>query len=310
MDTEVAGVRLSNPQRVLFPGHDITKADLAEYYVAVAKRMLPHIVDRPLTLVRCPQGQGKPCFYQKHWANAMPDGLGGVEIEDDNPKNDDAGPHVFVRDVRGLVALVQNGVLEIHLWGARQDKVDAPDRIVFDLDPAPDVQWKTVLDTAHSAREILQSCGLESWLKTTGGKGLHVVVPIARRVSWDDVHDFSRLVVARMMDADPGQLVDVASKAARPGKIFVDYLRNARGATAVAPWSTRAREGAPVSVPIPWTRAAALPSGNALGIKEAAAEAKRSRTDPWAGMLTSKQSLTATVMKQLMNGKPAKKAGR
>jgi bifunctional non-homologous end joining protein LigD len=298
---EVAGVTLTHPERVLFPGHDITKGDLAQYYAAVAPRMLPHVVDRPLTLVRCPQGQGKPCFYQKHWSTAIPDGLGSIEIEDDNEKNDEAGPYVFVRDVRGLVALVQHGVLEIHLWGARQDKVDSPDRVVFDLDPAPDVEWSAVLGTALSTRKLLESCGLESWLKTSGGKGLHVVVPVARRVSWDDVHDFSRLVVARLMHGDPDRLVDVASKAARPGKIYIDYQRNARGATAVAPWSTRAREGAPVSVPVPWTRASALMSGNARSIDDAAALAKRSRTDPWAGMLASKQSLSAAIMKQLMS---------
>ena len=300
---DVAGVTLTNPQRVLFPGHDITKADLAQYYANVAARMLPHVVDRPLTLVRCPQGQGKPCFYQKHWSTTIPEGLGGVEIEDRNDKNDDAGPYVFVRDVRGLVALVQHGVLEIHLWGARQDKVDAPDRVVFDLDPASDVPWSVVLDTALSTRRVLASCGLESWLKTTGGKGLHVVVPIARRVAWNDVHDFSRLVVARLMEADPDRLVDVAAKAARPGKIYIDYQRNARGATAVAPWSTRAREGAPVSIPVPWTRASSLVSGNAQSIDGAAAFAKRSRTDPWAGMLTSKQTLSAATMRTLMHGK-------
>jgi bifunctional non-homologous end joining protein LigD len=299
---EVAGVTLTHPERVLFPGHAITKGDLAAYYEAVAPRMLPHIVDRPLTLVRCPQGQGKPCFYQKHWSTAIPAGLGSVEIEDDNEKNDDAGPYVFVRDVRGLVALVQHGVLEIHLWGARQDKVDSPDRIVFDLDPAADVEWAAVLATALGTRKLLASCGLESWLKTSGGKGLHVVVPVARRVSWDDIHDFSRLVVARLMEGDPGRLVDVASKAARPGKIYIDYQRNARGATTVAPWSTRAREGAPVSVPVPWTRASALASGNARSIEAAAALARRSRTDPWAGLLASRQGLSAAIMKQLLNG--------
>lgn len=297
---EVAGVTVTNPGRVVFPGPDITKGTLAKYYETVAPRMLPHVVNRPLTLVRCPQGQGKPCFYQKHWGNDIPDGLGGVEIEDDNPNNDDAGPYVYVRDVRGLIALVQNGVLEIHLWGAQQDKPDRPDRIVFDLDPAPDVEWSTVLATAQNTRKILAECGLDCWLKTSGGKGLHVVVPAARRISWEDAHDFSRLVVAKLMELEPERIVDVASKAARPGKIYVDFQRNARGATTVAPWSTRAREGAPVSVPVPWAKASSLISGRARDIDAAAAYAKRMRTDPWAGMLESKQVLTAAVMRKLM----------
>ena len=297
---EVAGVTVTNPDRVIFPGHDITKGALARYYAAVASRMLPHVVNRPLTLVRCPQGQGKPCFYQKHWANDIPDGLGGVDIEDDNASNDDAGPYVYVRDVRGLIALVQNGVLEIHLWGAQQDKPDRPDRVVFDLDPAPDVEWSTVLSTAQRTRSILAEHDLDCWLKTSGGKGLHVVVPVARRVTWEDAHDFSRLVVAKLMHEDPERIVNVASKAARPGKIYVDFQRNARGATTVAPWSTRAREGAPVSVPVPWTRASSLISGRARDINAAASYAKRMRTDPWAGMLTSKQALSASVMRGLM----------
>ncbi|MEO7520873.1 MAG: non-homologous end-joining DNA ligase [Gemmatimonas sp.] len=297
---DIAGVNITNPERVVFPGLNITKGDLAKYYVAVAPRMLPHVANRPLTLVRCPQGQGKPCFYQKHWANSIPDGLGGVDIEDDNASNDDAGPYVYVRDVRGLVALVQNGVLEIHLWGAQQDKPDRPDRVIFDLDPAPDVQWATVLATAQATRKLLAECGLDCWLKTSGGKGLHVVVPIARRVSWEDARDFSQLVVVRLMEADPDRIVNVASKAARTGKIYLDYLRNARGATTVAPWSTRSRDGAPVSVPVPWASASSLVGGASSDIDAASAYAKRMRNDPWAGMLASKQALSAAIMKKLM----------
>lgn len=297
---EVAGVTITHPERVVFPGHGITKGALALYYEAVASRMLPHVVGRPLSLVRCPQGQGKPCFYQKHWANAVPAGLGGVEIEDDNAANDQLGPYVFVQHVRGLVALVQHGVLELHIWGARVDKPDAPDRVVFDLDPAPDVPWSVVLETARRTRRLLAEYELDCWLKTSGGKGLHVVVPVARRLSWDDAHDFSRLIVARLLHEAPEQLVDVASKAARPGKIYVDYQRNARGATTVAPWSTRARDGAPVSIPVPWTGASKLGSGNARGMDDAAALAKRMRSDPWADMLTSRQGISAATMKRLM----------
>ena len=294
---EIAGVTITHPERVVFPQLGITKAMLAEYFVAVAPLMLPHIVDRPLSLVRCPQGEGTPCFYQKHWTTKLPSGLGVVDIRDDN---DAPGPYVFVRDARGLVALVQYGVLELHAWGARADNVNAPDRIVFDLDPAPDVAWSAVMVTARRVRRLLATCGLESWLKTSGGKGLHVVVPVARRVSWNDVRDFSRLVSAQLVEANPDGLVDVATKAARPGKIYIDYLRNAGGATAVAPWSSRARNGATVSVPVKWKDAGALSSGNALSVSAARQFINRLRSDPWADMLKCTQRLSVAAMRSLM----------
>ena len=294
---EIAGVTITHPERVVFPQLGITKAMLAEYFVAVAPLMLPHIVDRPLSLVRCPRGEGTPCFYQKHWTTKLPSGLGVVDIRDDN---DAPGPYVFVRDARGLVALVQYGVLELHAWGARADNVNAPDRIVFDLDPAPDVAWSAVMATARRVRRLLATCGLESWLKTSGGKGLHVVVPVARRVSWNDVRDFSRLVSAQLVKANPDGLVDVATKAARPGRIYIDYLRNARGATAVAPWSSRARNGATVSVPVKWKDAGALSSGNALSVSAARQLINRLRSDPWADMLKCTQRLSVAAMRSLM----------
>ncbi len=297
---EIEGVTLTHPERVVYPDAGITKADLARYYVAVAPLMLPHIAGRPLSLVRCPQGQGGPCFYQKHWTHTVPPGLGTVDIEEDD---EEPGDYVFVRDVRGLIALVQYGVLELHVWGARADDVDKPDRVVFDLDPAPDVEWADVMATARDVKAVLSECGLDCWVKTSGGKGMHVVVPIARRVGWDDVRDFARLVTAHLLERNPEGLVDVASKAARPGKIFIDYLRNARSATSVAPWSTRSREGAPVSVPLPWTQSRSLASGHGLSIKAAASRAKRLRVDPWAGMLTSRQGLSAAVMRSLMQAR-------
>lgn len=294
---EIEGITLTHPERIVYPDAGITKEQLARYYVAVAPLMLPHMAGRPLSLMRCPQGQSGQCFYQKHWTHTVPPGLGTVDIE----KDDDApGDYVFVRDVRGLVALVQYGVLELHIWGARADDVDKPDRVVFDLDPAPDVEWAALMATARDVKTVLGGCGLDSWIKTSGGKGVHVVVPIVRRVSWDDVRDFARLVTAHLLERNSEGLVDVASKAARPGKIFIDYLRNARGATSVAPWSTRAREGAPVSVPLPWTQLRSLASGNAVALSAAASRAKRLRTDPWAGMLTSRQGLSAAVMRSLM----------
>lgn len=294
---EVAGVRLTSPDRVVYPDVGLTKRELAEYYVAVAPRMLPHIVDRPISMVRCPDGQDGQCFYQKHWTVSLPDGLGLVDIADNDSERE---PYVYVRDVRGLVALVQYGVLEIHLWGARVDDVEAPDRLVFDLDPAPDVPWTQTLLTARRTRKLLAACGLASWLKTSGGKGLHVTAPLDRRASWSDLHDFATLVTTRLLEEDPEGLVNVASKAARPGRIYVDFQRNARGATVVAPWSTRARAGAPVSVPVPWTRASTLLSGHAFAVADAMRYAARTRTDPWAALLETRQRLSAKVIDALM----------
>lgn len=291
---EIAGVTLTNPDRVLFADQGLTKADLARYYEAVGPCMLPHVAERPLTLVRCPQGQGKACFFQKHWTTETPAGLGTVTIREENG---DREPYAYVTSVSGLIALVQYGVLEIHIWGARQDELEKPDRLVFDFDPAPDVPWEDTLAAAQGAHALLAEYGLRSWLKTSGGKGLHVVVPFTRGPSWEDAHAFAEAFTARLLEAHPGKLVDVASKAARPGRIYVDYQRNARGATTVAPWSTRAREGAPVSVPVPWTRAGRLVSGNALDTTKAAAYARRTREDPWSTLRRSRQRLGATVMR-------------
>ncbi len=295
---EIEDITISHPDRVVYPAAKYTKSDLAQYYADVADWMLPHVKDRPLSLLRCPQGQGGQCFYQKHWTTKLPAGLGLVDIEEEN---DESGPYVFVKDARGLVALVQYGVMELHLWGARADKVDRPDRIVFDLDPDEAVGWPEIMDTALQVRSLLADCKLESWLKTSGGKGLHVVVPIARRVSWDDVRDFARLVSARLMHDSPDRIVDVASKAARKGKIYIDYLRNGKGSTAIAPWSSRAREGAPISLPVSWEDSAKLKSGNAVSIRDAVSIANDMRVDPWADMLKSRQRLTSDAMATLMS---------
>jgi len=293
----VAGVTLTNPDRVLFDAQGITKRMLAEYYVRIAPRMLPHVIDRPLSIVRCPQGQGGPCFYQKHWTTALPPGVCTVDIQEEEG---DRKPYLYIQDVQGLVSLVQFGVLEFHLWGARVGHVESPDRIIFDLDPAPDVPWARVANTALRLRALLKACGLASWLKTTGGKGLHVLVPIVPDVTWYDVHDFVRLATARMVADDPDGLVDVASKAARTDRIFVDYLRNSRGATAVAPWSCRSRPGAPVAVPVSWRTLKTLSAGDGVHVNEVSRYLSRARADPWRRVISDRQRLTEAVMELLM----------
>jgi bifunctional non-homologous end joining protein LigD len=290
---KVVGVTLSNPDRVLYPDQGITKQELAAYYEAIAPLMLPHVAGRPLVLVRCPEGQRKDCFYQKHWSVGLPATLDTVDIEEGSGA---VRPYVMLDDAAGLVSLIQHGVLEIHVWGARADDVDLPDRIVLDLDPGPGVSWRRVIEGAKDLKERLEALGLETWLKTSGGKGVHVVIPIARRSSWDDVAAFTRAVAYRMASDSPKKYIAKASKAARKGLIFVDWMRNTRGATAVAAWSTRARPGAPISVPVDWSAIDELESGDQFTFASIQDLVRKRRCDPWADLLKSRQRLTKSLL--------------
>jgi len=242
----IAGVRLTHPGKVLYPEQGITKQDLADYYLAVADRMLPHIAGRPLTLVRCPAGRQKKCFYQRHAGSGVPGELGEVKIAGFDE------PYLFVKDARGLIALVQMGVLEIHPWGARVDRPDRPDRIVFDLDPGDGLGFGDVAAAAQEVRARLERLGLVGFAKTTGGKGMHVVVPVARRYAWPAVKAFAKATAEAMAADAPDRYLTRIAKAERRGRIFIDYLRNDPTATAVGPYSTRARPGAPVATPLAW----------------------------------------------------------
>jgi bifunctional non-homologous end joining protein LigD len=280
---------LTHPERILFPDTGLTKLGLANYYVAVAEWMLPHLVDRPLSLVRCPAGQaaGK-CFYQKHAGDGTPGELGRVKIkEKDGPEE-----YVYVRDMEGLLSLVQMSVLEIHPWGAKRDNVEKPDRLTFDLDPGPDVAWPRVIDAAFAVRELLTTdYGLESFLKTTGGKGLHVVVPISpRRHGWNEAKQFCRHVAEQIANRDPKRYTVNMAKAQRAGRIFVDYLRNDRGATAVAAYSTRARPGAPISTPLDWDELTPAIRSDHFHVGNFAARLTALKADPWKKIGDVKQS--------------------
>jgi bifunctional non-homologous end joining protein LigD len=266
---------LTHPDRVLWEDEGITKLGLAEFYTEIADWILPHIVNRPLSLLRCPSGSQKECFFQKHaWAGLDEDLIQRVRIGDDEA--------VAIQDLSGLLALVQAGVLEIHPWGSPLTNPGKPDRLVFDLDPGEGVSWDAVVQGANDVRDYLQDLNLVSFVKTSGGKGLHVVVPLHSKASWDEAKAFAAGVAAGMTKARPSLYTDTMAKRARTGRIFIDYLRNGRGATAVAAYSTRARAGAPVSTPLAWEELPTIRSGNQYRIDNLAARLSHLQGDPWA----------------------------
>ncbi len=287
----VAGVRLTNADRVLYPQQGITKRDLAEYYASIEAHVLPGMVDRPLALVRCPEGRAKQCFYQKHPGSAFPRDLPSIDITETSGTN----AYAYVRDLADLVGLVQAGVLEVHVWGARVDDLERPDQLVVDLDPSPDVDWAVTRTTALELRERLSALGLTSFLRTTGGKGLHLVVPLVRRQGWDEVKAFARAVCERHAADDPERRTTQVSKAKRGGKVFLDYLRNGRGATAIATFSTRAREGAPVAVPVRWDELDASLRSDTYHVGNVRRRLAALRGDPWAGYADAARSITVAM---------------
>jgi bifunctional non-homologous end joining protein LigD len=290
---QLKDIRLTHPEKVMYPKKGITKLDLVSYYVTVADFMLPHIVHRPLSMVRCPDGAGGQCFYQKHASVGTPDVLTRIPISEDKKREE----YLMVEDLPGLCSLVQMGILEIHPWGSRGDLLEKPDRMFFDLDPDDAVPWKRTIAAAKDIREMLKDLGLVSFVKTTGGKGLHVVVPLERRHSWDEVKAFSQAIAKRMVADAPRDFVATMSKAARKGKIYVDYQRNGRGATAVAPYSTRAREDATISMPLHWHEVSERITPDYFDVTSGMKRMASLRNDPWADMNATKQGITAKARK-------------
>ncbi len=284
---------LSNPDRVLYPEIGITKRDLAEYYAEVAEWMLPHLARRPLTLVRCPEGWQKECFFQKHLGDIAP----GVLRQISFMGREGVEYYSIVDNVDGLLSLVRIGALEIHVWGSREENLEQPDLMIFDLDPDPEVPWEKMVRAAFLVRERLTDLGLRSFVKTTGGKGLHIAVPLIPRGNWDDVKGFSRAIAEGIVRESPNEYIATMSKSKRKGKVFIDYLRNGRGATFIAAYSARARNGAPASAPIGWDE---LLSGirpdsfNIGNIRQRLASLKK---DPWEGYFKVRQTITDKMIK-------------
>ena len=288
-DVSIAGVTLTHPDRVYWEDVGVTKKMLAEYYQRVWDWMAPHLIDRPLALVRCPEGAtAAKCFFQKH-ASA---GLEHANLKRIRVKGEE--PWIAVEDLSGLIALAQAGVLEIHTWGTTADEIETCNRLVFDLDPGPGVMWKQLVEGAHEVKARLESVGLKTFLKTTGGKGLHVVVPIAP-TDWDAAKDFAHASALSMAADDPARYVATMAKKLRHNRIFVDYLRNGKGATAIAPYSTRARQGATVSVPLDWDELGKLKAPNTFNVLNLMKRLTKLRRDPWKEIGRIKQKLPAAI---------------
>jgi len=289
-----APVRLTHPDKVLDAESHLTKQQLADYYWAIAPPMLPHIAGRPLSLVRCPEGTAHPCFFQKHVNNTLPPGFESVPVRD--RKTGKVEAYVTLSTPQALAGLAQLGVLEIHPWGSRNDDLEHPDRLVIDLDPDTAISWPTLAASAAEIRKQLKSLGLESLLKTTGGKGLHVVVPIQPEYDWPVIKEFTHAFVLEMEKREPSHYLTKMTKSARAGRIFLDYLRNQREATAVAAYSPRARAGSAVSLPLPWTDLK-LPERPVFRVVDFDEWKPRLRRDPWKDLPNTKQRITAEALK-------------
>jgi bifunctional non-homologous end joining protein LigD len=290
-------VTISNPGKLYYADAGITKHDVARYYALAAPRMLPHLVGRPLSLLRCPEGWQGECFYQKHAPTSLSNAVGRVAVKESGG----AATYAEVHSAEGLVSLAQWGALEIHPWGSRKPRLANPDRLIFDFDPDDAVSYATLVEGVKAMRTFLVELGLPAFAKTTGGKGLHVVVPIRATLDWDVAKGFTRAVAELMAKTFPERFVASMAKARRSGRIFIDYLRNAEGATAIAPYGLRARAGAPVAMPIAWQE---LDHGVDLrrdhfNLRNAASRLAASYPDPWRDFAASPATLTQAMRRRV-----------
>lgn len=288
----VAGVAITHPDKILFPGVGLTKLALAQYYEKVGDWILPHLQQRPLTLVRCPDGGEKECFFQKNVKENIPEQVGRIEVPVDGKST-----YMVANTVGAVVGLVQMGVLELHTWGSHEGKLEFPDRMIFDLDPDEGLEWKMVIEAAQLVRALLEDIGLTSFLKTTGGKGLHVVVPLKPEQGWDEVKAFSRAIAEHLAGTLPDRFTANMAKNKRSNRIFIDYLRNGLGATAVAAYSTRARPNAPVSTPIFWEELGPNLKSNTFTVQNIFERLDSLREDPWQDYFKLKQRITDKMLR-------------
>jgi bifunctional non-homologous end joining protein LigD len=289
--TTFAGVRLTHPERVLYPDIGLTKVELARYYEDVGEWLLPHLVGRPLSLVRCPTGVGS-CFYVKHATTADPTVLRKIDITE----KEETREYAVVDGMPGVMALVQMSILEIHTWNSVAEDLERPDRVIIDLDPGPEIAWPQVLEAAKLVRIAFDTLGLESFVKTTGGKGLHVVAPFRPDHDWDTCLDFARGISEFIVRQEPKLYTTAMPKRGREKKILLDYYRNHRGSTAIAAFSTRARDGAPVAVPIAWDELSPKLTSDTFTVANVRKRLQRLKTDPWRDYWKTRQRISKEAL--------------
>lgn len=273
--SENPGVAISNRERVIFPESKATKGDLADYYLEVGPLLLPHIAHRPISLVRCPQGRQKKCFFQKHNPGSFGDDVHAVAIKQKDGSEED---YLYVKDLAGILSCVQMGTIEFHGWGSLVSDLELPDRVVFDLDPDEGLDFDHVKSAAREIRSHLNDLGLVSFVMLSGGKGIHVIAPLRRKAPWPEVKDFAKRLSLAMAQASPERFTATMSKQKRKGKVFIDWLRNERGATSIVPYSVRARPSAPVAAPVAWEELDAISEGARFTIADAAQLLERARS--------------------------------
>jgi bifunctional non-homologous end joining protein LigD len=294
--TTIAGVRITTPGRVLYPKLGLTKLDLVRFYAEIAEWALPHLARRPLTLVRCEHGAGAPdalrseCRFLPHsapWHRWVPGTVRRVEIVEQKK----LGEYLVIDSLQALLAIINGDILELHVWNAQAEEPERPDRLVFDLDPGPGIDWPEMVRGAQAVREYLAAAGLQSWVKTTGGKGLHVVVPFDRNVGWDACFAFARAFAQHVAREAEERFTAAFSQQARAGKILVDYKRNYRTSIAVAGFSTRARPHAPVSIPLAWEELARSRASDQYTVSNLLGRLRRLKRDPWEDYWGCRQRL-------------------
>ena len=301
----IGGVRLTSPDKLLYSDQGVTKRDIAEYYVRIAPRIMPYMKDRLISLVRCPEGAQGACFFQRHASAGFPEQFKTQRIKENN--SDAEEEYIYIEDAAGLVAAAQIGALELHIWGSHVQDVERADRIVFDLDPDEDLKFADLKKAAVEVKDTLESIGLTTFVLATGGKGLHIVAPIQPKHEWPEVRAFTRAIAETLAAQHPDRYTANIRKARRQGRIFVDYLRNDRTATAICPYSTRNRPGATIAVPLSWDALKSLKGAHPVTIRDAAAIDRLVAEDPWKGYASVKQSLP---IKQLLEGKAPATGGK
>jgi bifunctional non-homologous end joining protein LigD len=294
-DRELAAITLTNPEREIFEGSGVTKLDLAIYYARVGDWLLPELLRRPVTVFRCPTGHLRDCFYQRHAFAGLPPGVETIDLADEEGR----AAFITVTQPKGYLGLTQFGAIEFHLWGCRIDDPEHPDRLVIDLDPDESLPWSRVCDAAERLRDRLQAMGMQPFLRTTGGKGLHLVMALSDGHDWPTVKGFAEAFAKAMAADQPGLFTAVSSKERRRGRIYLDYLRNGRGASAIASYSLRARPGFPVATPILWEELRKLSGGAAFDRLGVVRRLQSLAADPWDGLISSASKITPKMRRDV-----------